>query len=116
MNGPNHRRSRFEALKELIETDHDDRHFFVDFDYTLLLTNSTDLLINSARPRFIFWPLMKGLSLLRPWIVMRQGSTLFWRDPIRVRVIRYLQGRRVVESFRKRSRAMWAYYKNDELC
>ena len=106
---------RVDDLRRLIATDSSDRHFYVDFDHTLLLTNSTDLLINSARPRFFFWPLMKGLGLLRPWIVMRQGSTLLWRDPIRVRVVRYLQGKRVVDSFRKRARGLWKRYKNEEL-
>ncbi|MEL6857323.1 MAG: hypothetical protein AAFO74_02985 [Pseudomonadota bacterium] len=107
---------QLKALKDLIESDHENRHFYVDFDHTLLLTNSTDLLINSARPRFIFLPLFKGLSLLKPLIVMRQKSTLLWRDPIRVRLVRYLQGKQVVETFRKSSRQMWQRYKNDQLC
>ncbi|MEO1660040.1 MAG: hypothetical protein AAFR51_03555 [Pseudomonadota bacterium] len=107
---------QLQALKDLIENDHDNRHFYVDFDHTLLLTNSTNLFINSARPRFIFWPLLKGLSLLRPLIVLRQKSTLQWRDPIRVRLVRYLKGKQVVETFRKSSRQMWQRYKNDQLC
>jgi len=106
---------RIEALKRLVKEDPEGRHFFVDFDHTLLLTNSTDLLINSARPRFIFWPLMKGLGLLRPWIVMRQGSTLLWRDPIRIRVIRYFQGKRLVNSFRANAKRLWRQYRNPEL-
>lgn len=107
---------QLQALKDLIENDYENRHFYVDFDHTLLLTNSTALLINSARPRFIFWPLLKGLSLLKPVIVLRQRGTSQWRDPIRVRLVRYLRGKQVVETFRKRSAQLWQRYKNDQLC
>ena len=35
---------------------------------------------------------------------------------MRVRVIRYLYGKRLVESFRKNAGSLWQQFKNDELC
>ena len=46
---------------------------------------------------------------------MRQGSTLLWRDPIRIRVIRYFQGKRLVNSFRANAKRLWRQYRNPEL-
>jgi len=108
--------SRFNTLKQLIETDPADRHYFVDFDHTLLLTNSTDLFINSARPRYVFWPLFKALGLLRPWILMGKNSTLLWRDPVRVKLAHFLQGKGMARFFSESASQLWRQKKNAELC
>lgn len=103
------------ALTKLIELDSADRHYYVDFDYTLLLNNSTDLYINSAHPRFLFWPIMKAVGLIRPWVLMGREGTLIWRDPIRVQIIQRLLGARIDEQFQKNSERLWHKFKNKEL-
>ncbi len=84
---------RIEALAALIAESQPDRRYFVDFDFTLMLANSTDTYIGSAQPRFIFWPLVKALGLLRPWVLRGENSNFLYRDATRLKFVKTLRPR-----------------------
>ncbi len=67
-----------------------DQRVFVDFDHTLLLSNSTELFVGSARPRFVFALMMKLIGLLRPWKLAGQIGAQRWRDVVRVTLVMML--------------------------
>lgn len=80
-----------DTLRACIAEDRADRHYFVDFDYTLLLTNSTDAYLQSARPKFVFWPILKALGLARPWVFRGKNSVFLYRDSMRIGVLHTLR-------------------------
>jgi phosphoserine phosphatase len=67
-----------------------DRHpvdalLIVDFDETLWLRNSTEMFLDSVRPRFLAAIVLQLLGALRPWRLLRNGNA--YRDWIRVMAV-----------------------------
>lgn len=80
-----------DRLRKCISERDKDRRYFVDFDYTLLMANSTDKYLQSARPAFIFRPLLKLIGFIRPWKLRGSNSVFLYRDATR---LSFLQGLR----------------------
>jgi hypothetical protein len=69
----------------LLESGGRRRRVFVDFDYSLFLSNSTEEFLNSAKPAFIAVLILKLLAIVRPWFLLSRDRGYFiWRDAIRV--------------------------------
>ena len=63
----------------------DDELALIDFDHTLLLANSTELYLDSIRPRWLGAALMELIEWLEPWRLSEHPrAKAIWRDPIRV--------------------------------
>ncbi|MCR9268489.1 MAG: haloacid dehalogenase-like hydrolase [Hyphomonadaceae bacterium] len=83
--------SAFDGLRACIEEANPDRRFFVDFDFTLLLTNSTDAFLRAARPRPIYWLLLKAVGLARPWVFRGANGVFLYRDAMRLQLMHRLR-------------------------
>ena len=78
-------RAMLQKIDSLLDNDGPSRRVFVDFDYSLFLSNSTEEFIGSARPAFLAVLLLKILAILRPWFLLSRDRGYFlWRDAIRV--------------------------------
>lgn len=63
----------------------------VDFDGTLLLRNSTQLYLQTLRPRWIAAPLLSLLELVQPWrLLPGRDKTWLYRDWLRVLLLTLL--------------------------
>jgi hypothetical protein len=56
----------------------------VDFDETLWLRNSTELFLDSVRPRWLAAMVLQLLGILKPWRLFGRGEPNHYRDWIRV--------------------------------
>ena len=80
-----------DRLRDCVAENHPDRRYYVDFDYTLLLTNSTDAYLQSARPKAVFWPVLKTLGLARPWVLRGSNGVFLYRDSMRLSALHALR-------------------------
>lgn len=65
--------------------DDDGSRIYVDFDYTLFHSNSTEVFLNSGRPAFLNALLLRILSVVAPWsLIDRERGAFLWRDAIRI--------------------------------
>lgn len=74
-------------LVAAIDGAEDGTRYIVDFDQTLMLSNSTEEFVNTARPALVFAFLMKVLGALRPWALTGRAGYFVWRDVLRVGLI-----------------------------
>lgn len=58
--------------------------YVLDFDYTLLLSNSTEEFINCARPASFIAIVLKALGFAKPWRLLGAEGQHSYRDVIRV--------------------------------
>lgn len=70
-------------LQDALKSTDKDRTWFVDFDHTLFLPNSTEVFLRSAQPYAIYALLLAALKILRPWQLKGAQSSFVWRDTIR---------------------------------
>lgn len=67
--------------------------YFVDFDHTLLRSNSTQELLRLARPFALIWPIFIAISLVMKVFGVRRRTRMIWEDALKVRVLRLLNPR-----------------------
>ncbi|MEL6856793.1 MAG: HAD family hydrolase [Pseudomonadota bacterium] len=103
-----------EALQACVAQDTDERRYFVDFDYTLLLANSTDTYLQSARPKPLFWLILKALGLFRPWLLRGVNSVFLYRDAMRLALIERLRPA-LLADLEARASEIFAAHENTEL-
>ncbi len=91
------------------------RRLFVDFDGTLLLSNSTEEFLGRAKPAFLAVLILKALALLRPWVLLsRERGYFVWRDAIRVWTVLLLMPWTLI-LFRREASAIFERYLNRDL-
>lgn len=90
-----------------------ERTYFVDFDHTLFLKNSTEAFLDCSRPAFLVAPLLKILSALKPWKLLPGGANR-WRDLCRVLFVLVLTPWTLM-LFRTRAQALFAKHLNKAL-
>ena len=85
---------------------------FVDFDYTLYRSNSTEDFLNCARPLFAAALILRFLHVFRPWAVgpKRNGSYV-WRDACRIFAI-FLLMPWTLWLFRRKAQSLFAERQN----
>ena len=64
--------------------------FFVDFDHTLLRSNSTQEFLRVARPFALIWPLVQMVGVLMKLFRVAPKTRFVWEDAIKVRLLRLL--------------------------
>ena len=107
-------KSTLSKLAPLIESVEDSR-IYVDFDYTLFRSSSTEEFLNLGRPAFIAAILLRVLNVLRPWSIGSQGRTAqVWRDPIRTWVLLIFMPW-TLWLFKRRAQALFGQLQNHEL-
>lgn len=74
--------------------------YFVDFDHTLLRSNSTQEFLRTARPFALIWPILQMVSLAMKLLRIDLKTRFVWEDAIKVRLLRLLNPW-VMSSFRK---------------
>ncbi|MFK7886540.1 MAG: HAD family hydrolase [Gammaproteobacteria bacterium] len=91
MNSPNdNNNSNIRAYKSIDPirqqlSDADGSRIYVDFDYTLFQSNSTEAFLNSGRPAFLNALFLRVLSVITPWAMIdRARGAFLWRDAVRV--------------------------------
>lgn len=88
---------------------------YVDFDYTLFRSSSTEEFLSLGRPRFIATTLLRATGALRPWsLVGREDAARVLRDPIRSWILLILMPW-TLWLFKQRAPSIFAQLKNDEL-
>ncbi len=70
-------------LEAALKQDTSEKTWFVDFDHTLFLPNSTETFLRSAQPYAIYAILLAVLKILRPWKLLGSNSDFVWRDTVR---------------------------------
>lgn len=106
--------SNFDALQRAVAGENDGRTVFVDFDHTLLLANSSEKFLDSARPRIIFAPLLKLLGALQPWRIAGSNGKFVWRELIRFMIVLLLAPWTLI-LFKNRARRVFASHLNHRL-
>ncbi len=76
-----------EELERYVSIDDESTRYFVDFDHTLFLGNSTESFVASARPASLFATFMKILGALAPWRIAGSSGYFIFRDLIRLLVL-----------------------------
>lgn len=74
--------------------------FFVDFDHTLLRSNSTQEFLRIARPFALIWPFVQMVSVVMKLLRVAPRTRFVWEDAIKVRLLRLLNPW-AMASFRK---------------
>ena len=95
------------------ETYVDGQTYYVDFDHTLFLKNSTEAFLDSARPAFLVAPLLKILGALQPWRLLPGGASQ-WRDMVRVLMVLVLTPWTLL-LFYGRAKSLFTKHLNKEL-
>ena len=90
------------------------RKFIVDFDHTLMLSNSTEEFLNCGRPSSIVALLLKAIGALKPWMLFGENGYKVWRDVIRVSLV-LLLAPWTVFLFKKKSKTIFQRRLNTEL-
>ena len=103
-----------EALRACIADDHPERRYFIDFDYTLMMASSTDAYLQSARPKLIFWPILKALGLFRPWVLRGENGVFLYRDAMRLGVLERLRPK-LMADLEQRAAHLFETHKNEVL-
>ena len=101
-------------VQELLDADCD-RKVYVDFDYTLFRSNSTEEFLHTGRPAFVATLMLHVLRMIRPWAIgpMRKDSYIS-RDAIRAWALILLMPWTLL-LFKSRSRALFMRHHNAEL-
>lgn len=90
-------------------------HVYLDFDYTLFRSSSTEEFLNTGKPAFLAALALRVLRGFQPWTFGARTHTGFvWRDPIRIWMIILLMPW-TVWLFRKRAPALFEQYKNQSV-
>lgn len=84
---------------------------YLDFDHTLFLWNSTESLLNEARPSSVLAPLLKIVSGLVPWKLVGRDGYFIWRDVVRLLMI-FILAPWTIGRFRKAAPAIYARERN----
>ncbi len=64
--------------------------YYVDFDHTLLRSNSTQVFLRVARPFALIWPLIAAVSYLLRLTGADARRRFIWEDALKVRLLRLL--------------------------
>lgn len=88
-----------------------DGRIYLDFDHTLFLWNSTESLVNEARPSGILGPLLKIISGLVPWKWIGRDGYFIWRDVFRLLLV-FILAPWTIARFRKAAPAIYARERN----
>ena len=92
-----------------------DARVYVDFDYTLFQSNSTEAFLNSGRPAFIMAFILRILRVLTPWSISRhERADFLWRDAVRIWTV-LLALPWTLWLFRRKAPALFAKYQNPQL-
>lgn len=74
-----------------MQTSHSDEgRYYVDFDHTLLRSNSTQAFLRVARPFAFIWPLIVVIGLAFRLFKANARTRFIWEDAIKLRVVRWL--------------------------
>lgn len=104
-----------QGLREAVERAPADTPLIVDFDHTLLLSNSTEEYLSSIRPRWLAALVLTGLDFLKPWRIFgSEKSDFIYRDHFRV-LIATLLFPWVVLVWKCRAASIGARFKNETL-
>lgn len=87
---------------------------YVDFDYTLFGSSSTDAFLRTARPFVFFWLVFGLLRRVFPWGLFGHRARLIWKDAVCCQFARVLNPG-ILGRFRKRAPAVMAAQINPEL-
>ena len=88
---------------------------FVDFDYTLFWSNSTEAFLNSGRPGFVTALVLRILSVLAPWsLASKDQGSFLWRDGIRIWAIILIVPWTLL-LFRRKAPALFERFQNPQL-
>lgn len=80
-----------ESRTEAVQTPNSDApRYYVDFDHTLLRSNSTQAFLRVARPFAFIWSLIVVIGLAFRVFRMSKRSRFIWEDAIKLRVVRGL--------------------------
>ncbi|MEM7327221.1 MAG: hypothetical protein AAF437_00700 [Pseudomonadota bacterium] len=64
--------------------------FYVDFDHTLLRSNSTQEFLRTARPFALIWPILAVISIGLKLIGASARTRFIWEDALKLRALRLL--------------------------
>lgn len=102
-------------IRSLLEGERPGRRVFVDFDYSLFLSNSTEEFLGCAKPAFLAAFILKLLAFFRPWFLLSRDRGYFvWRDAIRVWTILILMPWTLLR-FKRDAPKLFERYLNHEL-
>lgn len=76
-----------------ISPSNDAARYYVDFDHTLLRSNSTQELLRLARPFVLLWPILLVISLVMRLTGVSARTRFIWEDALKVRILRLLNPR-----------------------
>ncbi|MEO1576104.1 MAG: hypothetical protein AAFU65_14260, partial [Pseudomonadota bacterium] len=103
-----------DTLQAHLDSDPDAR-IYVDFDYTLFGSNSTEVFVNSGQPAFVAALILRVLRGLRVWSwTRRPNGSFLWRDAIRIWAVMVLLPW-TFALFKKRAPALFRRYANEPL-
>ncbi len=103
-----------EPIRQQLAGD-DGSRIYVDFDYTLFHSNSTEVFLNSGRPAFLNALLLRILSVLAPWsLIDRERGAFLWRDAIRIWCVLLLFPW-TLWLFKRKAPGLFARFQNPEL-
>ena len=88
--------------------------YYVDFDYTLFGTNSTDAFLRTARPYALFWLMFTCINKLIPWRAIGKSARFKYADMLCCNLLR-LMNPFAMRRFRAKAPAMFERHKNPEL-
>ncbi len=92
-----------------------DAKVFVDFDYTLFGSNSTEVFLNSGRPGFIAALVLRMLRGLQVWSWLdRKNGDFLWRDALRIWAVLLILPW-TLPLFRRRAPALFEQFVNQPL-
>jgi hypothetical protein len=104
-----------QGLREAVERAPADTPLIVDFDHTLLLSNSTEEYLHSIRPRWLAGLVLTLLGFLKPWrILSSKNGDFLYRDHFRVLILTFLFPW-VVLTWKRRAASIGAEFKNETL-
>ncbi len=107
--------SNAQNLRQTLESIPSDTTVIVDFDHTLLLSNSTEEYLNLIRPRWLVALVLNTLDFLKPWRIYRtEQSNFIYRDHLRV-LITTLLFPWIVPIWKRRAASLGAEFKNETL-
>lgn len=106
--------SELSKLVGLIGTSDGNRRYFVDFDHTLYLGNSTESFVGCARPASLYALILKAVGFLKPWCIAGESGYFVYRDTIRLFVLMLLAPWTFL-FFNVRARSLWSQQKNKQL-
>lgn len=104
-----------QGLREAVERAPAATTLIVDFDHTLLLSNSTEEYLYSIRPRWLAGLVLTLLGFLKPWrILSSKNGDFLYRDHFRVLTLTILFPWAVL-TWKRRAASIGAKFKNETL-